>query len=93
MSSEEVTLYLTEQKWARVIAKVWLDDDLPPGQRTGFREQLETNPVKAIREYFPDFEFDLLSTMPERPEGISDAELEGIVNGEITVIPDRFVRL
>lgn len=78
------TIYLSEQHWGRIIARAWQDQT--------FRDWLETDPVEAIRGEF-DFDFILLSTMPNRPEGITDRELEKIVNGETFVIPDRFERV
>lgn len=78
------TIYLSEQHWGQIIARAWQDET--------FKDWLETDPVAAIRAEF-DFEFLLISTMPNRPDGITDKELEKIVNGDIFVIPDRFERV
>ena len=43
------TKYLSPEVWAKAIAKAWLDEE--------FKQKIEYDPVKTIRETFPQEEF------------------------------------
>lgn len=73
--------YLTAVQWSRVAALTWLDP--------AFKYALLSDPVNAIRDNFPDFEFDRLIRVPPKPDDLDDEQLDAIVNGdqEAVVIP------
>ena len=72
--------YLTLEDWARILAESWLDPD--------FKAYVETDPETAIRERFPEVQFNRVYQVPPRPENVSDEELWKVVRGEEVAFPD-----
>jgi hypothetical protein len=63
---------LTNEDWGNIHAKAWLDD--------GFRQLLETDPTRAIRDYGKSIgkTFDKIVTVRPKPKGIPDEFLPDI---------------
>jgi hypothetical protein len=61
---------LTGEDWSKVHAKAWRDPK--------FRELLETDPTKAIKDYGKEVgkTFDKIVRLAPRPEGVTDESLE-----------------
>ncbi len=76
----EAKVYLTPAEWGRVMATAWDDPH--------FKEALERDPIPAIRERFPTFEFQRVLLIPAPPPGITHAQLERTAAGQEIVIPD-----
>jgi hypothetical protein len=66
--------YVTEEQWAQVIGRAWLDHE--------FAAALERDPVTAIREAFPAWEFKRVFHVAPTPRTISEELLEQIADGE-----------
>ena len=63
---------LTGEDWGKIHAKAWTNDR--------FRQLLETDPTKAIKEYGDEVgkTFERILTLRPRPEGIADDFLADI---------------
>lgn len=66
--------YLSAVQWSRIAALTWLDPS--------FKDELLKDPAEAIRARFPDFEFDRVIKIPERPDDLDDEQLDAIARGE-----------
>ena len=67
-------VYLTETEWGQITAKAWRD--------AAFRHRLESDPEQAIRDAFPDFEFQRVFQIADPPEDLTEEQLESVSDGE-----------
>lgn len=78
--AEPTKVYLTPAEWGQIMATAWADAQ--------FKQALEYDPMPAIRERFPTFEFERVLMLNDPPPGITPEQLERTARGEEIVIPD-----
>ncbi|GAB4428407.1 MAG: hypothetical protein Fur0044_26230 [Anaerolineae bacterium] len=75
--------YLAAEQWARIVATSWLEAD--------FQDQLEKDPVAAVRKRFPedqypDFKFTKILFINDNP-GYTKEELQDLLSGKKKIVP------
>jgi hypothetical protein len=73
--------YVRPEQWAQLTARAWLDPQ--------FKELLETDPVKAIKEV-AGIECEFVLQVPPRPRTVSEHFLDDISRGETEALVIAF---
>jgi hypothetical protein len=70
--------YLSQEQWCRILALAWEDPE--------FKDALEKNPLKAVKEkaHFADFQqdFTYVIKIPDPPDFLDEQEIGKIASGE-----------
>ncbi len=73
--------YVHAAQWAQLTARAWLDPE--------FKDLLETDPVKAIKEV-AGIECEFVLQVPPRPRTVSEHLLDNISSGETEALVVAF---